>query len=77
MSDPASLLTLSASGLAATAMAAVATLKVWSGWIELKRSEILAGRRAWPATPTAARIEIAALRDRVRRLEAIATGSDD
>ncbi|HEX2763654.1 MAG TPA: hypothetical protein VHM92_07400 [Allosphingosinicella sp.] len=76
MSDPASLLTLSASGLVAVGIAAAAGLKAWNGWLDLKRTEIAAGRSSHPPTPAAARIELATLKERVRRLEAIATGSD-
>jgi hypothetical protein len=76
MSDPASLLTLSGSGLVAVAIAAAAGLKAWGGWLELKRAEIGASRPGRAATPAAARIELADLRERVRRLEAIAAGSD-
>lgn len=76
MSDPASLLALSGSGLLAAGIAAAAGLKAWSGWLELKRIELGGSRAARPATPAAARIELADLRERVRRLEAIATGSD-
>ena len=51
-------------------------LKAWSGWLELKRMELsqIAGDRGLP--PASGRIEIADLRERVRKLEAIAAGID-
>jgi hypothetical protein len=60
-------------GLAATGWAA---LKAWNGWLELKRFELTheAGDRGLP--PASGRIEIADLRERVRKLEAIAAGID-
>ena len=62
--------------LAALATATWAALKGWQGWLELKRFELTqsgADRRLPPAT---GRIEIADLRERVRKLEAIAAGID-
>lgn len=71
MTDPASLVALSASGLLAVLLASVVGLRGWSEWLELRRLE-LGGRRGGPAP----RAEIAELRARVRRLEAIADGGD-
>jgi hypothetical protein len=71
MNDPASLVALSGSGLLAIGLASAALLKAWHGWLELRRSQ-LGGRRSGAAP----RVEIADLRVRVRRLEAIADGAD-
>jgi hypothetical protein len=51
-------------------------LKAWNGWLELKRFELTheAGDRGLP--PASGRIELADLRERVRKLEAIAAGID-
>ena len=61
-----------------TTVASVALLKAWNGWLELKRLEIDAGRS--PDTDAidspAGRISLADLKQRVRRLEAIADGID-
>lgn len=74
MTDPVTTLTLSLSGLAGLAMLVAAGLTGWRGWLQLKRSEI---ERTAPAAPSAgARIEIADLRERIRKLEAIAAGVD-
>jgi hypothetical protein len=75
MSEPITLLTLASSGLAAVGIAAFAGLKGWQGWLELKRLE-LAGQRQEPRSPAMERIEIADLKERIRKLEAIASCVD-
>lgn len=79
--DPNLYITLSVSGLAGLAMVTVAGLSGWRDWLALKRQE-LADRHApapapEPSLPSAAsRIEIADLKERIRKLEAIAAGVD-
>ena len=77
MPDPILIATVAMSVLAAAGIAAWAGLKGWQGWLELKRMELVTGR-AEASMPTQAggRIEIADLRERVRKLEAIAAGID-
>jgi hypothetical protein len=67
---------LSASIIVGLAGTGWAGLKAWNGWLELKRFELTheAGDRGLP--PASGRIEIADLRERVRKLEAIAAGID-
>lgn len=67
-----------ASFLLATAFLCLTALRAWQGWLDLRKLELAASRiDAQPAEPsTAARIEIADLRERLRKLEAIATGVD-
>jgi hypothetical protein len=74
--DPITIGVLSASVLAGLAAASWAGLKAWNGWLELKKMELtqIAGERGLP--PATGRIEIADLRERVRKLEAIAAGID-
>ena len=76
MMDPLTIGVLSMSVLAGLAAASWAGLKAWNGWLELKRFELThdAGDRTLP--PASGRIEIADLRERVRKLEAIAAGID-
>ena len=63
--------------LAATVLAGLATaLKGWHGWLELKRFELTHGAADHQLPPATGRIEIADLRERVRKLEAIAAGID-
>jgi hypothetical protein len=65
-----------------TAILAIAALRGWNGWLALKRTELemLASSQSQTAaqqTPSiGARIEIADLRERIRKLEAIAAGID-
>ena len=62
-------------GLAAFRIAVAALLRGWSGWLELKRAQMEGGiGPARAAASPAHRIELAALKERVRRLEAIANG---
>lgn len=74
--DPLSIGVLAASVIAGLGGASVAGLRAWNGWLELKKMELAqaAGDRGLP--PATGRIEIADLRERVRKLEAIAAGID-
>ena len=74
--DPVTLGVLSASIIVGLAGAALAGLKAWNGWLELKKMELaqFTGDRGLP--PASGRIEMADLRERVRKLEAIAAGID-
>ena len=74
--DPLTIGLLSASLLIGLAAAGWAALKAWNGWLDLKRFELThdAGDRGLP--PASGRIELADLRERVRKLEAIAAGID-
>ncbi|MDB5663362.1 MAG: hypothetical protein JWN59_1700 [Sphingomonas bacterium] len=74
--DPILWLSAAATALVALIIAVNALLRGWHGWLELKRVEIEAGRiDATPPSP-GSRIEIADLKERVRKLEAIAAGVD-
>lgn len=80
MQDPIFWLTISGAGLLAIAIVASAALSGWRGWLELERLRLDARRE--PATTggkspsPAARIELADLKERIRKLEAIAAGVD-
>lgn len=64
------------------AIAAWAGLRGWNGWLALKRAELelMSGRHSVGEQPafhaTTARIDVADLKERVRKLEAIAAGID-
>ncbi len=79
MSEQLLIATCSLLGLVVLAMAA---LKGWQGWLELKERELAlhTSRRApeieGGASEGAARIEISDLKERIRKLEAIASGVD-
>jgi hypothetical protein len=74
--DPLTIAVLSGSIIAGLGGASIAGLKAWSGWLDLKKLELAqaTGDRGLP--PATGRIEIADLRERVRKLEAIAAGID-
>ncbi|WP_309661884.1 hypothetical protein [Sphingomonas sp.] len=67
---------LGASILVALGLASLAALKGWQGWLDLKRFELTHGIAEQALPPATGRIEIADLRERVRKLEAIAAGID-
>ncbi|MBA3880663.1 MULTISPECIES: hypothetical protein [Sphingomonas] len=79
MTDPTLYVTLATAALAGLGMVTFATLAGWRGWLALKQQELAQTGdidRA-PALPNAsARIEIADLKERIRKLEAIAAGVD-
>jgi hypothetical protein len=60
-------------GLAAVGWAG---LKAWNGWLELKRFELSHSFPDPTMPPAGGRIEMADLKERVRKLEAIAAGID-
>ena len=70
---------IAAAALIGLAIVAAALLHAWAGWLALKRRE-LDGHAAMPSdrgsAVGAARIEIADLKERIRKLEAIASGVD-
>ena len=74
--DPLTIGVLSTSVIAGLGGASFAGLKAWNGWLDLKKMELtqVAGERGLP--PATGRIEMADLRERVRKLEAIAAGID-
>ena len=75
MGDPGTLTALLAGGVIALAMVSLAALRGFDGWLDLRRMEIRQ-RGAEPVSPAAARLELADLKDRIRRLEAIANGNE-
>lgn len=74
--DPLSIGLIAASVLMGIGTATFAGLKGWNAWLELKRMELshAGGDRSLP--PAGNRIELADLKERVRKLEAIAAGID-
>lgn len=63
--------------LLTVAMVVAGALTGWNNWLALRRFQIDAGRAsADGAGHPATRIELADLKERVRRLEAIAAGVD-
>lgn len=68
---------LSIAALAAICVVSAALLVGWRGWLELKSAELeQLGERNAPANTVNTRIELADLKERLRKLEAIAAGVD-
>jgi hypothetical protein len=81
MTPADSLLILTLGTLAGLMLLTGAALYAWSRWIGLKRLELASGqtpsRAGHDAPPSAmSRIELADLKERVKKLEAIAAGVD-
>jgi hypothetical protein len=74
--EPITMGMLSISVLGGLGLASVAALKGWQGWLELKRFELTQSGADRTLPPASGRIEMADLRERVRKLEAIAAGID-
>jgi hypothetical protein len=65
--------------LIGTGLIVFALLRAWRDWLELKRSELETSRRAGiddqpQLSIGAARIELADMKERIKKLEAIASG---
>lgn len=72
-------LVIAATSLLGLALVAAALLRAWEGWLALKRRELDAiarGDADSDDTRGAGRIALADLRERIRKLEAIANGMD-
>jgi hypothetical protein len=78
MSEFASSLIWIVGALAAIAMVCLSGLKAWRGWLELRKDELafLRSPQENPGSETGPRIEMADVRERLRKLEAIARGVD-
>jgi hypothetical protein len=77
MTEAMTMITMASFGLLALSIALFAGLKGWQGWLEVKRLELAgSGRQHEPRSPAADRIEIADLKERVRKLESIAACID-
>lgn len=78
MHDPIALAMLAVSALAGLSILSFTLLRGWNGWLDLQRGGTGGTARlpAIDAPSSAARIEMADLRERVRKLEAIAAGVD-
>lgn len=81
MTDLSVSLLSAAMAMVGLTIVSLVALRGWSQWIALRRSELEHFQRGEAPTPeamvgTGSRIEIADLRERVRKLEAIAAGVD-
>jgi len=70
-------LVISSAALVGLCVVAGSLLKAWQGWLSLKSRELENRRAGEPGSGSGmARIEIADLKERIRKLEAIAAGVD-
>ncbi len=72
-------LVIAATSLLGLGLVAAALLRAWEGWLALKRRELDAvanGRHDPDDTRGVAPITLADMRERIRKLEAIANGVD-
>ncbi len=76
MIDPTTMLALAGFGLTGIGITAAAALKGWQGWLDLKRAELAGIPGREPRSPAMERIEIADLKERIRKLESIASCVD-
>jgi hypothetical protein len=76
--DPNFYLIIGSFLLASIGLVALASLRGWREWIELKRAELDSVQHGKEVTTpsTVSRIEVADLKERVKKLEAIAAGID-
>ncbi len=78
MSDPMTTMTMASFGLASISIVTFAGFRGWQGWLDVRKLELTGtgtGRKE-PRSQTADLIEMADLRERVRKLESIAACID-
>lgn len=81
MLETTNLVVMSASSIVAIAMLGLVWAWSWKGWLDLKRQQLGGARPEngddfMPIAHAGNRIELADLRERVKKLEAIAAGVD-
>jgi len=76
MSDPYMLITVASASLAGLAIATFAGLRGWQGWLDVKRLELAGSAGREPRSAAGEMIEVADLKERVRKLESIAAVID-
>jgi hypothetical protein len=78
MTDTNLYIVIATAGLAGLAMVVTAGLAGWRGWLQLKSREFdrTHDMPYPPAASAGSRIEMADLKERIRKLEAIAAGVD-
>jgi hypothetical protein len=76
--DPNFYIIIGAFALTCVAVVSTLSLRGWRDWIALKHAELEAARQRsdTPVPSATSRIEVADLKERVKKLEAIAAGID-
>ncbi|MBU6207463.1 MAG: hypothetical protein KGQ42_07220 [Alphaproteobacteria bacterium] len=67
-------LIIASASLIGTGITGMLALKGWQGWLALKQAELDKRGETLPVNPVTTRIELADLKERLRKLEAIAAG---
>ena len=67
-------LIIAATALAITLLLCVAATRAWRGWLDYKKLELASRAGAGAEEDVGVRIELAAVRERLKKLEAIASG---
>jgi hypothetical protein len=76
MTEAMTTVTLASFGLLALGIVLLAALKGWQGWLEVRRMELSGAAHREPRGPAADLIEMADLKERIRKLESIAACID-
>jgi hypothetical protein len=77
MTEPMTMIAMAGFGLAGLGITLLAALKGWAGWLELKRLELTSAAKAErPHGGAGDMIEVADLKERIRKLENIAACVD-
>ncbi len=76
MSEPMTMMAMASFGLVALGITIFAALKGWQGWLDLKRMELAGAGRREGRGPAMEMIEMADLKERIRKLESIASCID-
>ena len=77
MTDGGDTLTIIVALLAGAALLCFALLRGWEDWLRLRRLQLGRSGDAPPRAAAGRRLELIDLKDRVKRLEAIADGVED
>ena len=76
MTEPMTWIALASFGLMALSITLFAGLRGWQGWLDLKRMELVGQQAREGKSPAMERIEMADLKERIRKLESIAACVD-
>ena len=76
MSEPLIMVTMASFGLVGLSIATFAGLRGWQGWLEVRRLELAGSTRHERRSLAGELIEMADLKERVRKLETIASCID-
>ena len=76
MNDPMTTMTVAGAALSGLGIFTFAALRGWQGWLEVRKMELAGPARRDERSPAGDMIEVADLKERVRKLEAIAACVD-